>query len=634
MCGIAGYWNVDGKASEAPIVEKMLDTIVHRGPDDRGIWLHESIGLGHQRLSLLDLSPRGHQPFLTADGAGALTYNGEVYNYLELRKELEQEGIVFRSTTDTEVVLYALHRWGADKAIPRFDGMFGLAYLDLRSNSLVLARDRLGIKPLYVSQNDTCFVFGSEIKALLAHPTVESRPNRQALVMHALFQRIDNQSTPFEVVESLEPGSYWTVSGKTIERVKYFDALRDLELERLAQANARQSDQFIHEFEELFSKSVRIHLASDAPLATMCSGGVDSSLVTSSVSDTRNDVVAYVADVKGAISEGPKARRVAKYLGVEIRQVDVDEELALRLWPQATWLGDQPNTHGSDMPMLAVAQACRRDGVKAILTGEGSDELFGGYDWQAEVFSMWRRWHRHPFSRLDFDNRWHRGLASLVPKRFYAEKPNGLFPRTFWRNDENLQQFKIVFALDPPKHLRATKIFEKLDGVGPIEERAFLARCIDDLYGHLESLLKRNDRMAMGASVETRVPFIENKLIDLGLHTPFHAKYKNREGKWLVKEAARKSLPEDIVFAKKIGFSASWDYFKYGLPFLKNGMVSELFCWGRDWTMQLLPLLKKDPVLVWNIVSIELWARLYLRGESADELGEKLVFNYRNKVDS
>ncbi len=634
MCGIVGFWNLDGKTAEVPTVEKMLDTIIHRGPDDRGTWTAGPVALGHQRLSILDLSPRGHQPFVTADGKGILTYNGEVYNYQQLRKELEREGVSFRSTSDTEVVLYALHQWGPAKAIPLLNGMFGFAYVDLRNNSMVLARDRLGIKPVYVAGDNSCLVFGSEIKALLAHPCVPSTPNMHALVMHALFQRIDNELTPFEKVESVKPGSYWIVTESSVDRIEYFDAVRDLEIERLVRSHAEQPQRFVADFETAFSESVRLHLASDAPLATMCSGGVDSSLVTSYVRQSRDDVVAYVADVKGAISEGPKAKRVGEHLGVQIRQVDVDEELALRLWPQATWFGDQPNTHGSDMPMLAVAQACRNDGIKVVLTGEGSDELFGGYDWQARVFSMWRHWRRHPFSKFDMSNRWHRGLASLVPKRFFVEKPDSLFPGAFWRNDESLPQFKIVFPLDPGKHLRATEIFEKLEGVGPIEERAFLARCVDDLFGHLESLLKRNDRMGMGASVETRVPFIENRVIDLGLHTPFHAKYRDRRGKWLVKEAARQYLPEDIVFAKKVGFSASWDYFCHGLPLLRNGMVSELFCWGTRFTDQLLALLRKDPVLMWNIISIELWARLYLRGESADELGEKLVFNFHNSIDS
>ncbi len=629
MCGIAGWWNRDGEKADANTLEKMLDKIVHRGPDDRGMWMNESTALGHQRLSILDLSSRGHQPFITSDGQSVITYNGEVYNYLELRAQLEEQGVEFRSTTDTEVVLYALHMWGPEKAIPLFNGMFGFAYRDRRSGTLVLCRDRLGIKPLYVYCRGPRVVFGSEIKALLAHPDVACVPDRHALAIHALFHRIDNQLTPYEGIESIKPGSYWKIQSDSIETVDYFDVLRDLDVDRLRKARYTKPEEFAERFRGLLSESVRMHLASDAPLATMCSGGVDSSLVTSGVKGHRSDVVAYVADVKGAVSEGAIAKRVARHLGIDIRQVDVEPEDALRLWPWATWFGDHPNTHASDMPMLAVAKACRDDGIKVVLTGEGSDELFGGYGWQAETFEMWRRWRKHPMSRLNMRNRWHRALASLIPERFHMTKPRNPFAKATWQNDEATSQFRLVFPLDPGRHLRGTEILRKLNGAGPYEECAFLARGLDDLYGHLEGLLKRNDRMGMAASVETRVPFLENNLIDFGMHTPFGAKYRNGEGKWLVK-AASNDLPRDVVYAKKLGFSVLWDSFRHGLPLLRNGMVADLFHWPSRTLDTLLDLLERDPVLTFNIVSIELWARLYLSGESADELGEKLIHNARS----
>ncbi|PCJ29656.1 MAG: asparagine synthase (glutamine-hydrolyzing) [Moraxellaceae bacterium] len=628
MCGIAGFWNLDKKPADTAAVEAMLDQIIHRGPDDRGIWSNKSVGLGHQRLSILDLSDRGHQPFITADKQGIIVYNGEVYNYPELRSQLEQEGVIFTSTTDTEVVLYALHQWGAEKAIPLFNGMFSFAYLDQRKNQLVLARDRLGIKPLYVAKTNQTLVFGSEIKALLAHPNVPCMPDRHALTLHAILYRLEGEMTPFEGIESLRPGSYWIITDDNISKVDYFDVLRDLDVERIIRFNGQDPQHLIAKFASIFSDSVRIHMASDAPLATMCSGGVDSSLITAVAKDFRSDLVAYVADVKTAVSEGDIAKRVGRHLDVPIHQVDVDLEALLRLWPEAAWYGDQPNTHPNDMAMLAVSRACQRDGIKVVLTGEGSDELFGGYSWQADVLHKWRGWRNHPFAHLNMNNKWIRRISTLMPSRFHLNPPDmdDPFSRYLGRKDD-VGGLRLLFPLDPNRQLRGKEFMQRLEGVGSLEERAFLARGLDDMHGHLESLLKRNDRMGMAASIETRTPFIENRIIDMGMHASFNAKYHDGQGKWIVKKISEKRLPHDIIYQPKLGFPTSLDFVKYALPLLKGGMVPDLFRWSSRQTLSMTEFLQQDPVTMWNIMSIEIWARLFLRGESTEHLGEQLVQN-------
>lgn len=627
MCGIAGFWNKDGQAASENILRKQLDTIIHRGPDDRGVWLDRDIAFGHQRLTILDLSSRGHQPFVTADGLGVFTYNGEIYNYIELRKELEEEGVNFVSTSDTEVALYALHHWGPEKAIPRFNGMFAFAYLDRRTNELVLSRDRIGIKPLYVSKTDRSIVFASEIKALLAHPHVRCEPDRYALSIHALLNRIDGEITPFLGIETLIPGTYWKVTKDGINVSTYFDPLRDFNIERLISSSKKNPETLVKELGETLNESVRIHLASDVPLATMCSGGVDSSLVTALVKNHDPDVVGYVANVEGK-SEGIQARKVGKHLDAKIRQVDFNTEDMLRKWPHTCWFGDQPQTHPSDMPMLAVSEACNEDGIKVILTGEGSDELFGGYYWQMDSYWSWRRWRRLPFRKMDMNNRWLRGLVSLLPRRIDIEEPVSHIP--FTTTPVHNDWLRLTLPLDPVRQVRGAEFIDKLEGAGNMEERAFLARGLDDLYGHLRSLLMWNDRMGMGASLETRVPFIENYMINLGMHSPFNAKYRDGEGKWLVKNIAKDYLPHEVVYATKRGFPVRMEFVNAVLPLLKGGLVADLFRWDSRTAKRLIRLVSQDTDAMWRLGSIEIWARLFLNGESTDELSEKLLRNNKD----
>lgn len=624
MCGIVGFWNRDGKLAEEGALKPMMDRIRHRGPDDSGTWAGGSVILGHLRLSILDLSPRGHQPFLTPDGMGVLSYNGEVYNYQELRQELEQEGVRFTSTSDTEVVLHALHRWGPTAAVPRFNGMFGFAYFDRRQNVLWLGRDRLGIKPVYYTSCGREVVFGSEIKALLAHPSVVKKPDLRVLAMNVINGRLEGCWTPFEGMRSLRPGTICKITADAIEEKQYFDVFNALDPERILRAEHDPLQGMAMQFDQAFSESVRIHLASDAPLATMCSGGLDSSLVTAVAKQHKPSLIAaYVADVRGATSEGPRAKLVGEHLGVEIRQIDFDLEDNLRLWPWAIWYSDQLNGHAHDTAFLAVAKACHKDGIKVLLTGEGSDELFGGYDQQREAQRMWRvRRLRHrltpnvgPFQKLS------RTMPEIFPLNLEAMKMYPFEPDS--RRMERLLLESCV--LDSDCHLRGGWLFEKLAAIEPLESRAFLARSLEHLYGHLLSLLHRNDRMGMGASIETRVPFLENRLIDLGMHLPLKAKHHKGVEKWVVKEAGKSRLPRDTVQARKMGFQFNQRFFLPAVGILDGGVIADLLGWSEFSRKSLIQRIKGSSTAAFRMVGLELWARLFLRGESPDELGEKLI---------
>jgi asparagine synthase (glutamine-hydrolysing) len=625
MCGVAGYLSHKAHA-DIGVLNAMLDRIAHRGPDDRGTWAHGPVGLGHVRLSLLDLSARGHQPAVTPDGAGILVYNGEVYNYRELRRRLEETGIRFNSESDTEVVLYALHAWGPERAIGQFNGMFAFAYHDLPSRTLWLGRDRLGIKPLFIARTGAAVVFGSEIKALLAHPAVACRPDMHALVTQIVYDRLEGTWTPFEGIESVAPGTLVRL-GDTERTSTYFDVLRDIDPLRILAARHLATEDAQRRFEQTFDESVERHLICDAPLAALCSGGLDSSLITAAAKDHKPDLVGYVADIAGMQGEEVRrARRVCAHLDVELRTVPVTLPDYYRLWPQAIRANDQPNYFAQNIAALAVAQAMHADGFKAALAGDGADELFGGYSWHADAYRMWRRRRLHAawipdialFRRL---GRFNPLLAPLdlaaLSKRPFAHRNDP--------GESGIAGPKICAVDGARRHLREAALFRRLEPLPRLEERAFLARSFEDIYVHLAEMLRTNDRMAMAHSIEVRVPFIENALIDYGLHLPCRMKYHRGVTKRLVHALALKRLPQDIVRLPKIGFHAPSSLWQGMAGFLRGGRLAELLKWRPEDQPDIVHMLRKHPRLLYRLLSTELWARIYFHGESPRQLGEQML---------
>jgi asparagine synthase (glutamine-hydrolysing) len=611
MCGVVGIWQYDGGEGDRSAVASMLSPIAHRGPDGIGIWQQGRVALGHQRLSILDLTEAASQPMLTPCGNGALTYNGEVYNYRELRNELEREGIKFRSTGDTEVVLQALHHWGPERALPKFDGMFAFGYYDQRSCTLWLARDRVGIKPLLAADTGSELIFGSEAKALLAHPRTQRHLNRYALAKWILSRNLWSNDTLFAGIESLEPGAYWRISESGIEKRQYFHILNAVDVDRLVSASTRDRDALVDEFHDLLKRSVKLHLASDAPLATTCSGGVDSSLVAALARDAKHDIGGYVADVMWKGGEGNQAERVAKHLGIPIRRIRVDRARFLELWPLALWHSDRPSIRSSDPALLAVAKACREDGIKVLLTGEGSDELFCGYGWHQSTYESWSR----PVSW------WNRLLQNGN-----ARKPNAYAPfsNLIARDNADLRS-RFAMALNTEAEFLPKQLMAMLAAVEPEADRALIAHGLFDLYQLLSWILDRHDRMGMAASIEMRVPFLENELFDFAFHLPRRAKLHDKTGKWVVKQAAARVLPSDIVFAPKVMFRVPNRFSSGAEQLLVGGMLPEMLGWQEKTTRDVVDSLADAGSLRFNLVSLELWARIFFGGESPAALADRLA---------
>ena len=630
MCGIAGFLNYK-RAADSSVLDAMLDTIRHRGPDDRGTWTHGPMGLGHVRLSILDLSERGHQPYLTDDRQGVLVYNGEVYNFRELRKLLEDAGLRFKSHSDTEVVLNALHHWGPERAIKLFNGMFAFAYYDLRDNTLWLGRDRLGIKPLYLARTANSIVFASEIKALLAHPEVHAKPDMHAIVTQIIYERLDGSWTLFENIELLLAGSMIKIN-ETEQQIIYFDLLRDIEPQRILEKKTFSAA--LQQFEEHFDASVQSHLISDAPLATLCSGGLDSSLVTAAAKTNNPDIIAYVADIEGM--EGAEVKRAAivcEHLDIPLRSVNVDLDKFYQMWPLTILANDQPNYFAQNIAAIAVAETMQRDGFKAVLTGHGADELFGGYTWFEDIYRMWRKRRLH--ANWIGNNKFFRLLGKINPL-LSPLNLEALAMRPFTRQHQHDESGLIgpaICAVDGAKrHLRSAALFQRLELLPKYEERAFLARSYEDIYTHLAEALNSNDRLSMRYSIEARFPYLDNNLIDFGLHLPFTAKYQRGERKRLITALAHKRLPQKIVTLPKIGFEAP-SYLWQGMSdYLHNGKVANILKWRKQDQDKILKVIRRYPRFLYRLISTEIWFRMYFDGESPQRLGETLLHHRRHKA--
>lgn len=610
MCGIVGIWKRGSRTIDLENIERMLSTIVHRGPDGAGTWQDDRVAFGHRRLSILDTSERASQPMLTGDGQGVLVYNGETYNYETLRRELEAEGHLFKSTGDTEVVLMALHHWGPETAIPRLNGMFALAYFDRRDDTLWLARDRLGIKTLVTAETGDGLLFASEVKALLAYPAMRRQVDRVALTKWMVSPKRHPHRTLFEGVSSLDAGSWWKISAAGIDKHHYFHVVDELDVERILKAGSDDFGALVDEFEQRLRTSVTLHLASDVPLATMCSGGVDSSLITAYCKDDSPDLVAYVADIDFAESEAGQAERVGAHLGVPVRRVPVNRQDYLRLCADCVWHSDGPLTHLSDAALLAVTRTCQADGIKVLLTGEGSDELFGGY---REHLTIWRK-----LRILE-------GFAPLLPtiRRKLRRYRRGL--NLFESHPQGLQDRRLMLAIDSEEDFVRQQIIERLAPVEPLSDRAFLACGLADLCGYLTTLLHRHDRLGMAASIEMRVPFVESRMIDYAMHLPRHGKLHRQQGKRVVKSAAVRRLPTDVVYAKKKGFPTPRHFLRGTGRLLAGGRLADEMGWSRQATDNVIELIESDADLSYAMVGLELWLRLFFDGESSDELGERLV---------
>lgn len=614
MCGIAGVWRKRDPiaAGDLSDIARMMQALAHRGPDDHDSWSSSRLAFGHRRLAIIDPSPAAREPMLTTCGKGVLVYNGEVYNYRSLRESLEAEGCMFRTVSDTEVVLQALHRWGPEKAVPLFDGMFSLAYFDMRKGALWLARDRLGIKPMSVAETGERILFASEDKAILACDGFARQIDAREITLRLAWQHRDSSYSLFNGIDRLPPAGLWKITDAGIEKRCFWHVLDVLQTARITGDQATDGEH-IATLEALIEDSMELHCIADASIATACSGGVDSGLITALSKRFRPEIHGYVVDPLLGRSEAESAERTARHAGVGLRRVAIDRNRFLELWPQVVWHLESDGWHPSHVGLLALAGQCRADGVKVLLTGEGADELFGGYKWQADSMRPWRIW-SWP-GRLFRSKRWLDGkFERLRQAPFKTSIGSGS------ASDRNL----VLRALSPDSNFLQARIFDRLQPVTPLGDRAFLGSCLYDLYSHLQDLLNRHDRLSMAASVELRVPFLENRLIDFAIHLPRRHKLRGKTGKWLLKKVAEKHLPRENVYAPKNGFEISSGFSAGSQGLLRGGYLRDAMKWPAAAVEDLVDLARRDEASRLRLVGMELFLRLHAGGETVGDLAHAL----------
>jgi len=567
----------------------MTRAISHRGPDDQGCWLDPEAGiaLGHRRLSIVDLSALGRQPMTSAHGRWILIYNGEIYNFPDLRTELEGEGIPFRGHSDTEVILAAIERHGLLAAVRRFTGMFAFAVFDRAERVLHLVRDRLGEKPLYYGWLGTTLVFGSELKALRAYPTWRGEIDRGAL---GLFLRHSYVPAPYSIYKDIRkvwPGTILSFRRGAVDRQEqavYWSA-REVAQAGVASPYSANSAELTTELETLLRRSVGREMVADVPLGAFLSGGVDSSLIVAlmQAQATRPVRTFTIGFSEPEYNEAEHARAVARHLGTEHTELYVTAEDALSVVPKLPALYDEPFSDPSQVPTFLVSELARRH-VTVSLSGDGGDELFGGYDRYFVGQRLWgivraapaavRRGAARAIRALS-PQRWDRvlggtGLSSIpgLGRRITGHRLHKVADiltlgswedmyrdlMSHWPNADEV----VVGAEERPTAFTNSNHWPSLGG-------AFPGMMYLDLVTYLpDDILVKVDRASMGVSLESRAPFLDHHVVEFAWHVPISEKVRDGHGKLLLRRLLDRYVPRDLTNRPKMGFGVPIDHWLRG----------------------------------------------------------------------
>lgn len=613
MCGIAGIYDLRQRPVANLTLSQMNESIFHRGPDGGGIWLENHIGLAHRRLSIIDLTQHAHQPMIDTSGRHVLIYNGEVYNFQELRIELEKSGIIFYTKSDTEVVLKAFAHWG-EKAIPKFNGMFAFAIWDRQENTLVLARDRYGIKPLYYTVVDDQFVFASEIKALLKHPRVKCRLDPVALAEYLNFQNFLQEHTLFKNIHILKAGHILRVHNQNLQFSQYWDFN--------FQEDPTLSDEqaCAEELERLIVQAVNRQLVSDVEIGGFLSGGMDSAAITAIAAKklpylktfTCGFDLSSASGIEQDFDERREAERMSYLFKTEHYEMVLKAGDMERCMTTLAYHVEEPRV-GQSYPNFYAAKLASKFG-KVVLAGAGGDEIFGGYPW-----------------------RYYPQIASLDQEDFLKKYFQ------FWQRLFQEKEQKHLFS-PIQSQILGYSAFESFKNIfkKPSEDSSpstYINQCLYfEAKTFLHGLLVIDDKLSMAHSLESRVPYLDNDLVDFSMKLPasfklgkmsevFHALQnkedisaflqKNKDGKLIFRKAMQNHLPYDIINKTKQGFSApdaSW--FKgESIEYIKNLFLNhdaKIYGFLDKKTIQekILEHLQgkhNHRLIIWSLLSLEKW---------------------------
>ena len=588
MCGLTGFWqkNIDA-AALAGLATAMADRIAHRGPDDSGVWVDETAGvaLAHRRLSIVDLSAAGHQPMLSASGRYVLAYNGEVYNHLELRRELEAVGSApaWRGHSDTETLLAGIEALGVEATLQRSVGMFAFALWDRQERTLVLARDRIGEKPLYYGWQGDVFLFGSELKALRAHPAFNASIDRGAL---ALYLRHNNVPAPYSIhagIAKLEPGTWLELRTGQREPVpKPYWSLAEVAERGMANPFSGTETEAVDELARVLGQAVGRQQLADVPLGALLSGGIDSTLITALMqAQSSRPVRTFTIGFEDkSYDEAQYAHAIAMHLGTEHTELQLAGSDVLSLVPRLPQIYDEPFADSSQLPTHLVMQLARRH-VTVALSGDGGDEFFGGYNRYLFGPLAWRRigWLPLPLRRAlghalcaPSPHTWN-SLFGPLAKGFGIAQPGDKAHKLGQRlrNVRNMDELFLSLAIEwqnadalvlnghiPPNHFDSRARRPQL--VDPVARMMLL-----DGQTYLpDDIMVKVDRAAMAVSLETRAPFLDRDVMELAWRLPMSMKIRDGKGKWILRQLLDRHVPRALIERPKMGFAIPIDQWLRG----------------------------------------------------------------------
>jgi len=565
MCGIAGKFNFKtGKPVSEKLLNQMCEKMHHRGPDDQGIFKDGPVGLGHTRLSIIDLSPLGHQPMQNNDGRYWITFNGEIYNFLSIREELISEGYTFKSQSDTEVILYLYQKYGV-KCLEHLRGMFAFAIWDCSEETLFLARDRIGKKPLYYYHDEKMLLFASEIKSILQDNSLKQEINYQAFYDYFKYLYVPDPKTIYKNIYKLEPGHFLFCSKDKFEKKEYWDI-------SFAQNESKDLDQIAEELYDILNESVKLRMISDVPLGAFLSGGVDSSCIVAmmALQSSKPVTTCSIGFDSSKFDEVEFARIVADQYKTDHHELTVKENAASIINDLPKYF-DEPFADPSAVPTYFVSKLARQR-VTVALSGDGGDENFAGYEkyYMDDIENQIRNKIPGIIRKSIFP-----GIANILQKfdNPYLQKGNTLlntlshdadfgffltnteFNETLWNSLINEETKKKIGDYDP---FTVTQYhYNKADTDNHLSKILYT-----DLKTYLPGdILVKVDRMSMAHSLEVRAPILDHKVIEFAAAIPHALKYHRGEKKIILKRSANKILPDSILYRKKMGFSvplAEW----------------------------------------------------------------------------
>jgi asparagine synthase (glutamine-hydrolysing) len=632
MCGISGILNLDHREPvSVAALKAMNNNIVHRGPDDAGFFVSGHIGLGMRRLIIVDLQT-GQQPMSNEDGTVHIVFNGEIYNHADLRQKMQSRGHQFRTKSDTESILHLYEEYGS-QCVTHLRGMFAFAIWDSRTKRLTLARDRLGVKPLYFQILAGSLIFSSEIKGLLAFPGVPRQLNTAALPEYLAFGYLSGDETLFRNVRALPPGHTLQVDNDGKVQVQQYWELS-------TGTPTHEADRYyVDGYRSRLESAVSSHLMSDVPLGVFLSGGLDSSTVAALATKLSGSTIDTfsVGYEEEAYSELSYARQMARHIGSNHSEVRLSANEFFGLLPKLIWHEDEPITWPSSVSLYAVAQLARQR-VKVVLTGEGSDETLGGYSRY-----MWTRWNlaAHDIYRRVAPGSLRRKVRGALsgPSRAGVDLRRKLGHTFIGRDGDSwssiyFDNFYSAFSSAdqaalmnmPVTELACRKASELLES----SSGDLLSRLLyTDIKTYLQKLLMKQDRMSMAASIESRVPFLDHELVEFAYAIPSRLKIKGTQGKHILKKCVQDLLPHSILNRPKVGFPTPLSKWLRGpsLDAVESMLLSER-CIDRDLfdPGSLRRLFSEHRVRsqdhcdrIWRLLNLELWQRIFI-DPGADQL--------------